>query len=336
MPALDYVRIARCIGRRDPAGLEAALRALEEPPEAIATMLRRHQLIGMIGRTLPHGLGGLPEPLASTMRAQSVPAPELAELMAVWNEVHGALGTADVRSRLLKGAALGARLYGDPSLRPQHDVDVLVRRRDFARARRVLRNLGFRSAGRDLHSRTFERGRLKVDLHWCLRWAPAYRIDETCVWEGATSGMAVGVAFETLTDEWTLVLLALAAFEDLGQGMAKLKQLLDLHLCCAQVEKGVGLASFLAARKPEGIDGAVAAALGVARELFEHETTEPEALALTFADRKAPANLEWFARSYPGNLAHYLAWFWLGGFPGNLRTLAAAHPLRSLRLALRR
>ena len=49
-----------------------------------------------------------------------------------------------------------------------------------------------------------------------------------------------------------------------------------------------------------------------------------EALALLAAPPKADASMVWFGRVYPGSLAHWLAWFWWGGFPANLGRLGPA------------
>src|SRR5208337_508039 len=44
---------------------------------------------------------------------------------------------------LLKGADLRIRLYGDASLRPMSDLDLLISPRDISRVRSLLENLGF-------------------------------------------------------------------------------------------------------------------------------------------------------------------------------------------------
>ena len=60
------------------------------------------------------------------------------------------------------------------------------------------------------------------------------------------------------------------------------------------------------------------------------------ALELAFASRKAPTSLAWFRRVYPGNLPLYLSWFWLGGFPANLRGAGAGRLGDTLRVAFGR
>jgi hypothetical protein len=54
-----------------------------------------------------------------------------------------ALDTAGIRVCVLKGPALGARLYADPEARPSMDIDLLVAPGDIEPAARVLRDAGY-------------------------------------------------------------------------------------------------------------------------------------------------------------------------------------------------
>lgn len=343
-----YVRVARHAGLRQAEALVQALLELEGAPEAIAATLRAHQLVGLVVHALPEGEleRRLPAATARAIRERAVPVTPVATLVHGFEEARVALAAAGIELRVLKGFVLAERLYGGLAARPQHDLDLLVRRRAFGRARAVLRRLGFDGGSRDLHSRTLSRGPLKIDLHWCLRWAPAFRIDEARVWAAPETVKTAGISFETLSDEWTLVLLALGAFEDLGQGMAKLKQLLDLYLYLRRVDGQRDWAAFFAARETENLGTITATVFALTLALFEAQGELPRlaaalppaaasrALDLVFAPRKSPESLRWFADVYPGSLAHYLAWFWLAGFPANLRNTGAARPLASLKLAL--
>ncbi len=345
-----YVRVARHAGLREAQGLARALAELEGEPDTIAATLRSHQLIALVtGALSPGGLdAALPEATARAVRARALAPVPIETLVAGFEEARRALQDAGIPVLLLKGFVLADRLYGGLGARPQHDIDLLVRRRQFASARRVLQRLGFEDSDHDLHSRTFARGALKVDLHWCLRWAPAFRVDEARLWresEGATLG---SLGCQTLSDEWTLVLLALGSFEDLGQGMAKLKQLLDLYLYLRRVDATLDWAAFFRARESERLGEIVETVFALVVALFDARDELPRlcaavdarrfaprerALDLVFAPRKEPRNLAWFARVYPGSLAHYLAWFWYGGFPRNLRPWNAARLVASLRVA---
>jgi hypothetical protein len=105
---------------------------------------------------------------------------------------------------LLKGAALGATVYGDPSLRPVSDLDLLVRPEDAGAAVERLGALGYIGAGAAAsavfgHFARRFRGQLSligsvpgiphllVELHWSLIEAPYYvnLIHPDEIWAGA-------------------------------------------------------------------------------------------------------------------------------------------------------
>jgi hypothetical protein len=151
------------------------------------------------------------------------------------------------------------------------------------------------------------------------------------------------------------VLLGLAAFEDLGQGMVKLRQLLDLFLLLRDVDPHFDWEEFFTARRHENLDRVLVQVFSLVGSLFsadgewprlasalalradaETEATRHAAFELVLAGRKRPQNFEWFAGVYPGSVAAYLAWFWFGGFPANLRELAPARVGQSLQIAVTR
>jgi len=59
------------------------------------------------------------------------------------------LGRADIPCLVLKGGALARRWYGDVSLRPIADVDLLVPASDAVRARQALMEAGYRGGSRE-------------------------------------------------------------------------------------------------------------------------------------------------------------------------------------------
>ncbi len=68
-------------------------------------------------------------------------------LAAELTRLTGLLGAAGIRAISLKGPALGLELYGDVSLRPARDLDILVARKDFERAERLLHDAGYVDEG---------------------------------------------------------------------------------------------------------------------------------------------------------------------------------------------
>jgi hypothetical protein len=355
-PIADYVGIAKRLATGDNQGLVNTLVALPDAPELIADRLRAHHLVGLVGRAVGDAGGQDPLPhelLAALASRQPEQRLSVAALLDAFDEVRRELALVGVPALLLKGLLFAERLYGGIDRRPQYDVDVLVRARHFDRALRALERCGFARQTYDLHSRTLVRGDLKLDLHRFLRWAPAYRLDEQSLWAEARDVRIADRTVPTLSDDHTLVMLTLATFEDLGQGMAKLKQLLDLFLFLRELEGSMDWQSFLAQRERENLRAVSVNVLALVLDVFEAHQTLPrlaaalkaqpeqprhgsrdEVLALLAAPRKAAANLAWFARVYPGVFAHYLAWFWAGGFPANLRNLGRAWVVQGLKLAL--
>ena len=350
-----FVRIARCAGLGRPKELARALASLELAPDAIIETLGRHTLIRLVLIALPEVVvrAELAPPLADKLeqwRARSWLSVE--DFVRAFEQARDALTAEGVPLLLLKGFYFGVRLYGGIDRRPQHDVDVLVQDRDFRRACRALKRAGFVGCAYDLHSRTFRLGEVKLDLHRCFRRAPAFRVDERGAWDSAIDVRLGSLTVRTLSDEWTLVFLLLSAFEDIGQGTVKLKQLIDLFLWLRAVDAETHWDDFFARREREGLLATSVNVLALVIALFEAGADCPRlaaaltsrerlvadarrdtVLALVFAPPKDARNLAWFASVYPGSLALLLARFWYGGFPDNLASFNWERLRRSLHLA---
>ncbi len=116
-------------------------------------------------------------------------------LAAAAGEVLDALAEAGIRALLLKGAAIGARLYENPAARLAGDIDLLVAPGEAAEAVRVLGGLGFRDPlsrargeERASHAVTFYRPGPRpatVDLHAGLYWC---HDDPEAVWDEFSRG----------------------------------------------------------------------------------------------------------------------------------------------------
>lgn len=353
-----YVEVARAIAARDPQAVAAALSALHDSPETVALTLRAHHLVGLVRRDLADlgdGRGVDPALVQALAAAQPIARATPGELRSLFVEVRDALEPIGIPVLLLKGQSFAERLYGGLDRRPQFDVDVLVPRRAARRARRVLVARGFRRTDYDLHSETLVRGTAKVDIHHCLRAAPAYALREATLWRDALDITIAGERARTLSDEHTVLLLVLGLFEDLGQGMARLKQLVDLVRLLEKVDATLDWPQFFIDRAAENLLRITLTMLILVVEVMQAQAVAPRlvrrlaayspmacdgsgdrdrALGLLAAPRKAPANLAWFADVYPGWFTAYLAQFWWGGFPANLRQLRSAWVIPSLRRAL--
>jgi hypothetical protein len=351
-----YPRIARYAALDEAGPLLRALHSLADPPSQVATTFRQHHLAALVLATLEDAgvADELDARLLSAIQGARPHQPGADVLLATFDEMRRALSEAGVESVLLKGIYFAERLYGGYHRRPQFDLDVLVRAGHRRRAARVLRQLGYVRQTYDLHSQTFARGNAKADVHGWLRRAPAYRIDEAALWRDVRPVHLEHLDVLTLSDEFNLVLLGVSCFEDLGQGMMKLKQVLDVYLFLRQVDASMDWNGFFSRRAIERTDGIIASVFALVIVLFEacgelpaleaalgarrplrHDATREQALALISSPRKHPANLTWFGRVYPGSLWHYLAWFWLAGFPENLKQLGSGRVLATMGAAHR-
>ena len=351
-----YARVARLAAQGRGVELVRALRQLDAPVAEVAATLRAHHVSLLVSSALDGSDASDVDEVRSALEAVrplQMATPD--DQLRGFDQVRRLLEAARMPVLLLKGRYLGERLYAAAARRPQFDVDVLVRARHHRAAARALVASGFRRTSYDLHATTFARGALKIDLHRYLRWAPAYRIDENAIWQSALTVRVGDVEARTLTDEYTLLFLVLAAFEDLGQGMTRLKQLLDVYLLLCELDEGFDWDEFFDGRARENLSGVTTTVLALVVALFEGAAELPRlvaalgrrgrpcddaqqrlALDLVFAPRKCPESLAWFKQVYPGTFWHYLLWFWLGGFPANLRGVSRIGAALGVTLGRRR
>jgi hypothetical protein len=126
-----------------------------------------------------------PEPVRRELArtAHACAAAELVRRQAIVAALD-ALAAADVQPILFKGAPLAYTVYGNPSLRPRRDTDLLVPRDQAETVRRVMREIGYREAlasQGDLVLCQFEmakRDRLGLDhafdFHWKVSMQTAF------------------------------------------------------------------------------------------------------------------------------------------------------------------
>jgi hypothetical protein len=120
-----------------------------------------------------------------------------------------------------KGPALAASAYRNPSLRMSSDLDILVDRRDVARAVALLAEHGYQQVFqhgrlyeaiarpfRHAHNLTSDDGRRCVDLHWTLAQRYfAFALDPRGLWERLETAQLGGAAIRVLAPEDTLLFL---------------------------------------------------------------------------------------------------------------------------------
>jgi hypothetical protein len=116
----------------------------------------------------------------------------------------------------LRGLALAAYLPDPPSVRPMGDLDLLVKRDDYAGVREALRRLGYTEVDRrpgfaQTYSYTLEfvkdrHGWITVEPHWTLAYPPFMdTIDMNEVWDRCRRGTVAGVETWLLSREDVLI-----------------------------------------------------------------------------------------------------------------------------------
>lgn len=172
-----------------------------------------------------------------------------------------AMDDAGIPMLSMKGPLLSVELYGDPSLRHSHDLDVLVREEDFLRAAGCLKELGFAQT-ENPHLKTPKR--LEVNLRYTTDNHGEFNMGDQCVELHWRSSTEVNVPFETLWQQREPRQLLGARVWEMGSlhrmphlfahaahhGFARLRWLMDLYEI--QRKPGFDWAALLEAMREQG------------------------------------------------------------------------------------
>lgn len=204
-------------------------------------------------------------------------------------DVLSVLRRRGVQAVPLKGVFFALRFYGDIALRPQSDVDVLVRREDLDRAHGVLEEAGWREAWprafyADHYHWVYRRHGLLLELHWALRSPGACAPDLDRLWRSARPATAGDVPFLEWPAEDVLQYMAVNKGQ---QHFARLLDFLDVALVAA----APGLDWDLLARRAlsDGTAGPVWFALACVRDWLGVSVPPPVLAALARPLRVRPA-----------------------------------------------
>ena len=206
--------------------------------DALLDAARVNRVVGVLHQRLEDAGIVLPAPVAARLAAARFAATgrQLVAYHAL-AAITAALGESFL---VVKGPVLGAVWYGEPSRRQFSDIDVLVRRHDFARCLRALLEAGFAE-----HSANWKgflehgvaeipiaAGATAIDLHWDLvalgttrreiRWDMAPLFDRA-----ETVELAPNVRVATLDPVDTLVHLCINGGLD---GARRLGRLVDVDV----------------------------------------------------------------------------------------------------------
>ena len=196
-------RLAEALQAIDPAGLPALLERISF-----------HRIDGLAHRAvsrLPHAVVDPWLRSALKRRAQRCAAATISQALAL-AEVLEALDRSGIPVVVMRGVGTIETIYGDPSLRPFEDHDLLVFPEDGEAARGALLRLGFVEETPTL----FRRGGVIVDLHTDpldARRRPtrqlAFPISVRALFERAARGRIAGAPALVLEAEDDLLLLAI-------------------------------------------------------------------------------------------------------------------------------
>lgn len=192
--------------------------------EALWQLAHLHEVSSLVAYTLRPLAAQFGIPAAWQTRAQRRVLATLLRNTSLRDElgrVITALRQANIGVIPIKGVVLAETIYGELSVRPAADMDILVRPQDLPAARTVLYDLGyghreellFAERHHPYHDpqyfRRVDGNDLCLELHWAL-WADRYfHLDSAVLWERAVSGTLGGVPTSLLSPEDTLLHLAI-------------------------------------------------------------------------------------------------------------------------------
>jgi hypothetical protein len=225
-------RAGRSTRERKVEGLLASARVSELP--ALADF---HRVSGSVLRGL-EGIDGVPDEVRSSLR-RTRDTSGLQHMLHVGllAELAGALDADGIDWLVMKGPMVAATLYPAIGDRTYGDLDLLVRRRDYARAMAILEGLGFVHAIHNwalteemLNGQvSMSRGGLTVDLHWHLHYSrqdrrPFKLVPEAMIERRRTLGLS-GVRAPVFDSEDNLLALAFHAGRSDGHRLVWFKDI---------------------------------------------------------------------------------------------------------------
>ena len=315
--------------------------------QVVAMLIDRHKvgpfLAHLIASSPPrHIAPGIQDLIAAAATRQTAIANRCLDGFAIVADHFACAGVPVV---MLKGPAIGERLFGGAANRGYWDLDILVHEHHRQTAGELLEGLGFRRTSSVLfserlsalfsHGFDYETCDLKVDLHWCLSRSPAIRIDTSAMMQRAVRFNVGGRETIILAPEDELVFELISMFADIQRGRLRLQAFVDLFAMLRQLLR-IEWRGFFDRRGAEGCEGACRGVLGVFLATLAAESEFPALAAalgplpsfeesldlLASGSGNGRAKL-WAARRMSVSPFRYAAW-WVVSLP--FRT-AASHPL---------
>jgi len=337
--AADLRLLVRLV-RSDPAGVERALACRPDAVDVLARLAIRGGLSVVLLQALDRmpllRASLVPELLQALQERQQRQERRREQLLQALDEIAKRFDTSGQSFILLKGPYLATRFYGDLAAREYLDIDLLVPRRDRARACGLLSAAGFRRGSRTflgealtsvfVHGFDFVADGVNLDLHWALSRHLSLRLDEDAMWNRRGRCQVAGRTYNVLGDADEVIFAVLGLMRDIERARPKLKNLLDLVQILAATDAELDWRGLLVAQ--DGTRGPLVNVLGMCLDLADaHDLAPRLSLALsTEQSRRIPApmtsqplrfaphylglgNKLWVARAYDSSLPGWLMWW---------------------------
>ena len=212
--------------------------------DSLFTLASHHGLVPLLHTHL-HSINGevVPTNIRSRLKRQSLSNTQnVLHLVAKQLKLYRQLRDHNIPVAILKGSVLSQMAYGDISLRQAGDIDVLISRSDFTRARQVLELLGYQMTPSLTHAQLTSHLRSHceiqfvrddwftvVDLHWAL--APknfVFKLETDEVLARLQRVEIAGAEIETLATEDLILYLSMHGAKHLWRAVEWISSLGEL------------------------------------------------------------------------------------------------------------
>lgn len=263
-------------------------------------------------------------------------------LLNVLKELTEQFRAAGLDAIVLKGLYLADRFYHRLDRRTFWDLDLLVRTDQLADAQHGLRAIDYvrkspilineRLSSRFTHAFDYERNGSTLDLHWALSNHPSYLFDYAAIWRDRKPYAVEDVAFDALSDDYTLLFNLTGILADIERGGLRFRSLVDLYMILQGVAHAMDWPAFFEKRRAERAYRACGATLALFLDLFDGHgefpalsqavgamdrwipDTPAKTLALLSPSWMSIAQKRWAAPLYESSGIHFFRW-WLVSLP---------------------
>jgi hypothetical protein len=243
---------------------------------ALLTLSETHTVLPLVYRALAASGAEIPQSflgaILDSQRSSERLAAELEFLLAVFAQHH-------IEVIPLKGPVLAELLYGDVTMRPCTDLDLLVRVDDFDRAEKLLMDAGcVASAPADDYQRKFVRNGILVELHYGVASPRTFPFDLNGAWKRAQNATFHGHPLKVISEADRCLYLML---HGLKHGYGKLIWILDAALALkALAERNPR--ELVEQARAQGLEKVFYIGCAMVREVFPQHL--PESLVAALAE----------------------------------------------------